>query len=67
MKTDTGKMERGNCEDYQNYVCEKPASAISKYKSCLNIIGYVRILFTFEGSLFYEGNRILDSLVLLRV
>ena len=34
MKTDTGKVERGNCEDLQNYVCEKPATAISKYKSC---------------------------------
>ena len=33
MKTDTGKMERGNCEDFYNYVCEKPAS-ISKYKYC---------------------------------
>ena len=34
MKTDTGEMEEGNCaEDFQNYVCEKPAS-ISKYKSC---------------------------------
>ena len=29
MKTDTGRMEEGNCEDLQNYVCEKPAS-ISK-------------------------------------
>ena len=34
MKTDTGEMERGNCEDYQSYVCEKPVSAMSKYKSC---------------------------------
>ena len=35
MKTDTGETEEwGNCEELQNYVCEKPASAISKYKSC---------------------------------
>ena len=34
METYTGRMEWGNCEDFQNYVCEKPASAISKYKSC---------------------------------
>ena len=55
MKTDTGEMERGNCEDFRNYVCEKPASAISKYKSCYNITGYVRILYRSEGVSFIKG------------
>lgn len=35
MKTDTGTMEDGNCEELQNYVCEKPAR--SKYRSCQSV------------------------------
>ena len=25
MKTDTGTIEKGNCEDQNNYICERPA------------------------------------------
>ena len=25
MKTDTGAIEKGNCNDQNNYICERPA------------------------------------------
>ena len=48
MKTDTGAIEKGNCNDQNNYICERPA-LISK----LSIIYfYLKIIVTIERNPF---------------
>ena len=48
MKTDTGAIEKGNCEDQNNYICERPALT-----SKLSIIYfYLKIIVAIERNLF---------------
>ena len=48
MKTDTGTIENGNCNDQNNYICEKPALT-----SKLSIIYfYLKIIVAIERNPF---------------
>ena len=48
MKTDTGAIEKGNCEDQNNYICERPALT-----SKLSIIYfYLKIIVAIERNPF---------------
>ena len=48
MKTDTGTIEKGNCEDQNNYICERPA-----LKSKLSIIYfYLKIIVAIDRNQF---------------
>ena len=48
MKTDTGTIEKGNCEDQNNYICERPALT-----SKLSIIYfYLKIIVAIERNPF---------------
>ena len=48
MKTDTGTIEKGNCNDQNNYICERPALT-----SKLSIIYfYLKIIVAIERNPF---------------